>query len=83
MGFLSPSYRLLFVGDLFGSFGRCPHFPPNLVNTEPALIPGSLRRVLAMDLHGALPTHGFVTPPKRHSDQLHALASRSGFRHLH
>jgi len=75
-GFYSARHRLLFSGDLFASFFFQVHLPPPIFNSEPQLIPGSLRR--ARDLNAALivPQHYDVLDGRLHQRRFAALCER-------
>ena len=56
-GFYSTRHRLLVSGDLFASFFFKVHLPPPIFNSEPRLIPGSLRRARELDAALIVPQH--------------------------
>ncbi|HVT58719.1 MAG TPA: MBL fold metallo-hydrolase [Thermoanaerobaculia bacterium] len=70
-GFYSEAHDLLFSGDLFASYFFHPHFPHAILNSEPRLMPASLRRVLAMNPRSIVPNHYDF-----HSGALHARRFR-------
>ena len=57
MGFYSAKRRLLFCGDLFASFGRFSHLPPDIFNSHPELISSSIDKALTLDLNSIAPNH--------------------------
>lgn len=57
MGFYSPQRRFLFCGDLFASFRGLAHLPPNIFNSQPAVIPASIDKALRLPLDGIAPNH--------------------------
>jgi glyoxylase-like metal-dependent hydrolase (beta-lactamase superfamily II) len=56
-GFYSARHDLLFSGDLFASYFFKTHLPPPILNTQPELIPASLRRALELDPRWIIPNH--------------------------
>lgn len=56
-GFYSERHDLLFSGDLFASYFFKVHLPPAILNSQPELIPGSLRKALRLDPRWILPNH--------------------------
>ncbi len=66
--------KLLFCADLFASYGSWSHFPPNILNNNPELIPGSVAKALAFDLEGILPNHADSSNPAEHLRRLQSLA---------
>ncbi len=77
MGFYCPSLKLLFSADLFASFRRFSHFPPAILNSEPARLPGSVAAALSLDLDGILPNHADRASPEEHLRRLRRLAGVS------
>jgi glyoxylase-like metal-dependent hydrolase (beta-lactamase superfamily II) len=75
-GYYSPPRQLLFCGDLFGSFGGWSHFPPAILNSDPAGIAKSVQKALSLDLVGTIPNHADDAEPQEHLLRLQALASR-------
>lgn len=76
MGFYCESLRLLFAADLFASYNWFTHLPPAIFNSAPAQIPGSVSRVLELDLSGVLPNHGDRADPEIHLERLGKLHQR-------
>jgi glyoxylase-like metal-dependent hydrolase (beta-lactamase superfamily II) len=56
-GFYSARHDLLFSADLFASYFFNPHLPPPILNSQPELIPASLRKMLALDPRWIIPNH--------------------------
>ena len=51
-GFFSAREGILFCGDLFASYGFSTHLPRRILNTEPARLPASVARVVALNPAG-------------------------------
>ncbi len=75
-GFYSERHRLLFSGDLFASYFFNVHLPPPILNTRPELIPGSLRKALALDARLIVPQHYDVLDGELHRRRFLSLCSR-------
>lgn len=75
MGYYCEARRFLFSADLFASYGAVAHLPPDIFNSNPALIPGSVGKALSLDLAGVAPNHADRAPFPRHLERLRALAS--------
>jgi glyoxylase-like metal-dependent hydrolase (beta-lactamase superfamily II) len=75
-GFYCERLRLLFSGDLFSSYREIPRFPPDIFNSEPGRIPGSVAAALALDLAGVLPNHCDRAAPEVHLERLRRLRCR-------
>jgi len=73
VGFWHPKWRWLFTGDLVVSYRRRVHLPPNIFNSMPEMIPGSIRKVCEMDLDGIIPNHCDLAEPATHWQRLHRL----------
>jgi glyoxylase-like metal-dependent hydrolase (beta-lactamase superfamily II) len=56
-GFYSARHDLLFSGDLFASYFFNTHVSPPIFTSRPELMPGSLRRVKALDPRWIVPNH--------------------------
>jgi len=56
-GFYSARHDLLFTGDLFASYFFNVHLPPPILNSAPALIPGSLERARQLNPRFMVPQH--------------------------
>jgi len=72
-GYFCERLRLLFVGDLFASFGRGA-LPPFVFNTEPGRQAASIRKALELRPTGLLPNHGDTAPPDEHLQRLQHLS---------
>ncbi len=75
-GYFSEKHGLLFSGDLFASYFFNVHRPPPIFNAAPELIPGSMRRVLALDPRLMLPQHYDVADGLLHRRRFDALCRR-------
>jgi len=75
-GFYSAKHRLLFSGDLFASYFFNVHLPPPILNSHPQLIPGSLRRALALEPELVVPQHYDVLDGRLHHRRFLALCER-------
>lgn len=75
-GFYSERHRLLFSGDLFASYFFNTHLPPGILNARPELIPGSLRKALALDPEMIVPQHYDVLDGALHRRRFDALCER-------
>ena len=76
-GYYCSDLRLLFSADLFASYGRVPHLPPNIFNDQAELIPSSVERALDLDLTGVIPNHCDHAPPEDHLTRLRQLHERN------
>jgi glyoxylase-like metal-dependent hydrolase (beta-lactamase superfamily II) len=75
-GFYSTRHRLLFSGDLFASYFFNVHLPPRILNSQPELIPGTLRKTLALDPELIVPQHYDVLDGALHRRRFAALCRR-------
>lgn len=75
-GFYCERHKLLFCADLFASYGGFSHLPPAIFNSDPAAIPSSVRKALALDLAGVLPNHADRATPAVHLERLRRVAAR-------
>ena len=75
-GFYSARHDLLFSGDLFASYFFNTHRPPPILNTQPELIPGSLRRVLSLDPRWIVPNHYDVLDGDLHKRRFQELCRK-------
>jgi glyoxylase-like metal-dependent hydrolase (beta-lactamase superfamily II) len=75
-GYYCASRKLLFCGDLFASFGRWSHFPPAILNENPARMAESVHKALSLDLAGVIPNHADDASPEEHLRRLRTLAGR-------
>jgi hypothetical protein len=67
---------LLFSGDLFASYFFNVHLPPPILNTAPQLIPGSLRRALALNPRLMVPQHYDFLDGELHRRRFDHLCAR-------
>jgi len=72
-GFYCEHHKLLFCADLFASFRGFAHLPPAIFNSQAELIPGSMRKVLDLDLSGVLPNHADGAKPEVHLERMKRL----------
>lgn len=77
-GFYSAKHDLLFSGDLFASYFFNVHLPPPILNSRPELIPGSLRKVQALNPRLMVPQHYDVLDGLLHRRRFEALCRRVG-----
>jgi glyoxylase-like metal-dependent hydrolase (beta-lactamase superfamily II) len=56
-GFFSARENVLFSGDLFASYAFSTHLSPAVFTSHPALLPGSVARVRALNPGGLVPSH--------------------------
>ena len=75
-GFYSAQHRVLFSGDLFASYFFNTHLPPAILNAAPQLIPGSLRRALALNPRHLVPQHYDVLDGELHRRRFDAMCER-------
>jgi len=75
-GFYSEQHSLLFSGDLFASYFFKVHLPPPILNALPELIPGSLRKALALNPRLMVPQHYDWLDGMLHRQRFHALCAR-------
>jgi len=66
IGFHCPARRLVFTGDLFASYGNCPHYPPAIFNSCPEYFAASRQKVLSLSPKGLIPNHGDRASPEEH-----------------
>ena len=76
MGFYCARLKLLFTADLFATHYGITRLPPDVFNSEPERIPGSIARALSFDLEGVLPNHCDHAPPDVQLRRLRWLAER-------
>lgn len=76
MGFYCESLKLLFSADLFSSYRNMPRLPPDIFNSVPAQIPGSIATALELDLSGVIPNHCDRASPEVHLERLRRLHRR-------
>lgn len=76
-GFYSERHRLLFSGDLFASCFLNVHLPPPILNSMPELIPGSLRKALALNARYVVPQHYDVLDGELYRRRFEALCART------
>ncbi|HSS50197.1 MAG TPA: MBL fold metallo-hydrolase [Thermoanaerobaculia bacterium] len=76
-GFYSARHDLLFSGDLFASYFFNTHRPPPILNTQPELIPESLRRVRDLDPHWIVPNHYDVLDGELHKRRFLELCRKA------
>lgn len=74
LGFYCQKLRLLFSADLFASYGRWSHFPPDILNLDSQQVRVSAARALELDLGGVLPNHADRASPETHLDRLRRLS---------
>lgn len=77
MGFYCERLRLLFSADLFASYRGIAHFPPDIFNSAPELLPQSAATALAFDLAGVIPNHCDRASPEEHLQRLRRLQRES------
>jgi glyoxylase-like metal-dependent hydrolase (beta-lactamase superfamily II) len=75
-GFYSARHDLLFSGDLFASYFFNTHLPPPILNTQPELIPASLRRVQRLAPRWIVPCHYDFLDGDLHRRRFDRLAAR-------
>jgi glyoxylase-like metal-dependent hydrolase (beta-lactamase superfamily II) len=75
-GFYSARHDLLFAGDLFASYFFNVHLPPAILNSRPALIPGSFRRVRDMAPRWIVPNHYDFLDGDLHRRRFERLAEK-------
>lgn len=73
MAYFCRKRRLAFAADTFASYGRLSHFPPAFLNSGQALVRGSARRLLSLEVDGLLPNHGDRASPGTHLRRLRRL----------
>lgn len=72
-GFYCRNLRLLFCADLFASYDRFSHFPPDVLNMDSSQVLRSASRALELDLSGVLPNHADRASPEEHLERLRKL----------
>ncbi len=77
MGFYCERLRLLFSADLFASYRGIAHFPPDIFNSAPELLPQSAATALTFDLAGVIPNHCDRASPEEHLQRLRRLQRES------
>jgi glyoxylase-like metal-dependent hydrolase (beta-lactamase superfamily II) len=75
-GYYCERLRLLFSADLFSSYRNVPRLPPDIFNTAPEQIPGSVKRALELDLSGVIPNHCDRATPEEHLERLQRLGKK-------
>lgn len=75
-GFWSARHRLLFSADLYASYLGLVHLPPAILNSQPELIPASLRKALALDPVAMVPNHYDVLDGALHRRRFDALCRK-------
>jgi glyoxylase-like metal-dependent hydrolase (beta-lactamase superfamily II) len=75
-GFYSEKRDLLFSGDLFASYFFNTHLPPPILNSAPALIPGSLEKARRLDPRLMVPQHYDVLDGALHRRRFDRLIAR-------
>lgn len=81
-GFYSARHDLLFSGDLFASYCWNVHLPPPILNSAPALIPGSLGKAQQLNPRWIVPQHYDVLDGKLHRARFDRLLQKRARRHL-
>lgn len=81
MGYHCKKLKLLFTADLFANEFGVTRLPPVIFNSEPARIPASVTKALALDLEGVLPNHCSRAHPSEHLHQLRRLEERLNRKH--
>ena len=76
-GFYSARHDLLFSGDLFASYFFNTHLPPPILNALPELLPGSLRKALALNPRLMVPQHYDVLDGLLHRRRFDRLCVRT------
>lgn len=75
-GFWSEPRGLLFIGDLVAIWTWRSAFPPNILNSAPALLRDSLRRAKALEPRLVVPNHYNRSDPAWMAERLAAFAAR-------
>jgi glyoxylase-like metal-dependent hydrolase (beta-lactamase superfamily II) len=75
-GFYSAKHDVLFSGDLFASYFFNVHLPPPILNTNPHLLRGSLRRALELNPRFVVPQHYDVLDGQLHRRRFDQLCRR-------
>jgi glyoxylase-like metal-dependent hydrolase (beta-lactamase superfamily II) len=75
-GFYSAPRDLLFCGDLFASYFFNVHLPPPMLNSAPALIPGSLEKARQLNPRLMVPQHYDVLDGELHRRRFDAMLAR-------
>lgn len=75
-GFYSARHDLLFSGDLFASYFFNVHLPPSILNARPELLPGTLRKTLALNPRRIVPQHYDILDGELHRRRYDALCAR-------
>ncbi len=65
-GFYSARHRLLFSGDMFGSYFFNTHKPPAILNSAPELFPESAAKIRQLKPRWMVPCHFDVLDGNRH-----------------
>jgi glyoxylase-like metal-dependent hydrolase (beta-lactamase superfamily II) len=81
-GFYSEQRDLLFSGDLFASYFFNTHLSPAMFTSKPALMPGSLRKALALDPRWIVPNHYDVLDGALHKRRYRELCRKTFARRL-
>lgn len=75
-GFYSEKHDLLFSGDLFASYFFNTHLPAAILNSQPELIPASLRRIEDLDPRLIVPNHYDVPDGELHKRRFQRLCRK-------
>ncbi len=75
-GLYCEKLKLLFVGDLFATFGPITQLPPNIFNSHPGKIPASVDKALALSLDGVILNHCDKASPVRQLERLRTLPQK-------
>jgi glyoxylase-like metal-dependent hydrolase (beta-lactamase superfamily II) len=81
MGFYCQKLKLLFTADLFASYFGAAHLPPDIFNSEPERIPGSVAKALTFDLEYVIPNHCDRSLPEEHLRRLRRLDQKLKRKH--
>ena len=73
MGYFVPDRKLLFSADLYASYGWWPHLPPDIFNSDPKIIPSSMKKAAELDIEGIVPNHGDMGTPSEHLQRFKKL----------
>ena len=81
MGYYCKRLKLLFSADLFATQYGVTCLPPDIFNSEPERIPGSVTKALTLDLEGVLPNHCDRADPGTQLRRLRLLDERLKRKH--
>jgi glyoxylase-like metal-dependent hydrolase (beta-lactamase superfamily II) len=76
-GFYSARHDLLFTGDLFASYFFNKHWPPDILNDAPELIPDSLLKAQRLDPRLMVPQHYDVLDGALHRRRFDRMMART------